>query len=63
GEKTFDAFIGKHPGVGWGGGTPGANAVVELEGPYTIIVLSNYDPPSAEYVGRNARAALGLMSE
>jgi CubicO group peptidase (beta-lactamase class C family) len=63
GEKAFNAFIGPHPGVGWGGGTPGANAVVELEGPYTIIVLSNYDPPSAEYVGRNARTALGLGGE
>jgi D-alanyl-D-alanine carboxypeptidase len=63
GEKTYDAFVGRHPGIGWGGGTRGANAVVELEGPYTIIVLSNYDPPSAEYLGRNARTALGLGAE
>jgi CubicO group peptidase (beta-lactamase class C family) len=61
--KTYDAFVGAHPGIGWGGGTQGANAVIELEGPYTIIVLSNYDPPSAEYLGRQTRTALGLGVE
>lgn len=62
-EKAYNAFVGPVPGIGWAGGTPGANAVVELEGPYAIIVLSNYDPPSAGYVGRQARAALGLGGE
>jgi len=45
---------------GWAGGTAGVNAAIELEGEYTIIVLSNYDPPSAEHVAMNARRALGL---
>lgn len=63
GAKSYDAFVGPHPGIGWGGGTAGANAVIELEGPYTIIVLSNYDPPSAEYLGRQTRTALGLGTE
>lgn len=61
--KSYDALVGAHPGIGWGGGTAGANAVVELEGPYTIIVLSNYDPPSAEYLGAQARIALGIGPE
>ncbi|MBV8520098.1 MAG: beta-lactamase family protein [Acidobacteria bacterium] len=63
GAKTYESFVGKVPGVSWAGGTPGANAVVELEGPYTIIVLSNYDPPSATYLGGQARVALGLPTE
>lgn len=50
-------------GVGFGGGAPGLNAAVEVEDQYAIIVLSNYDPPSAEAVARNARVALGLTME
>jgi D-alanyl-D-alanine carboxypeptidase len=29
------------------GGSPGSNALVESRGPWTVIVLSNIDPPSA----------------
>lgn len=35
------------PGIGIGGGAPGINAAVEMNGPYTIIVLANLDPPAA----------------
>ncbi len=35
-------------GLGIGGGAPGINAAVELQGPYTIIVLANLDPPAAQ---------------
>ncbi len=45
---------------GFGGGAEGINAAVEHEGEYTIVVLSNYDPPTAEHVAQNARRALGL---
>ena len=62
-RNDFLEMVGDHPGIGWGGGAPGVNAVVELEGPYTIIVLSNYDPPAAQYVGRQARQALGIAAD
>jgi D-alanyl-D-alanine carboxypeptidase len=42
------------PGIGIAGGSPGVNASLEIlagQG-YTVIVLSNYDPPSAEKPSR-----------
>jgi D-alanyl-D-alanine carboxypeptidase len=51
------------PGIAWGGGIPGANAVVQLEGPWEVIVLANTDPPAAEEVGRNLGALLGFPRE
>jgi CubicO group peptidase (beta-lactamase class C family) len=62
-RNDYLELVGDPPGIGWGGGAPGVNAVVELEGPHTIIVLSNYDPPAAQYVGRQARQALGIAEE
>jgi len=62
-RSDYLEMAGDPPGIGWGGGAPGVNAVVELEGPYTIVVLSNYDPPAAEYVGRQARRALGIVAD
>jgi D-alanyl-D-alanine carboxypeptidase len=59
--ESFNRLIGNHPGVGWAGGSPGVNAVVEMEGPYTVIVLSNYDPPAAEEVSRNLRKLMGMV--
>jgi len=45
---------------GWNGGSPGVNTVFQLRSTgYTIIVLSNYDPPSAERVGEGIAAVLG----
>jgi hypothetical protein len=35
-------------GSGIGGGAPGLNASVEIAGDYTIDVLANLDPPTAE---------------
>ncbi|MGB9893412.1 MAG: hypothetical protein ACPLRA_03290, partial [Candidatus Saccharicenans sp.] len=42
------------------GGAPGINAVLEFEGQtgYTIIVLANYDPPTAGEVARMIRKYL-----
>jgi hypothetical protein len=57
---AFDELIGDHPGIGFGGGAPGINAAVELEGHWEVIVLSNYDPPTAEEVARNMRTLLGV---
>jgi len=47
-------------GLGIAGGAPGINAMVEQDivSGYTVIVLSNYDPPSAEKVGRQIRSWL-----
>jgi CubicO group peptidase (beta-lactamase class C family) len=53
----------KPPGpgfVGIAGGSPGVNALLEMgpSGGYTLIVMSNYDPPSAEKVGKQIRGWL-----
>jgi len=53
----------KHSGAGgFAGGTAGVNAVVEtdLDTGYSIVVLSNDDPPSAEAVAKKIRQWLGL---
>jgi CubicO group peptidase (beta-lactamase class C family) len=50
------------PGIGVAGGTAGCNAALEIDpqSGYIIVVLSNYDPPSAETVDAQIRASLGL---
>jgi CubicO group peptidase (beta-lactamase class C family) len=47
----------KDAGIGIAGGANGINALllVNVQTGYTIIVLSNYDPPSAEKVGTQIR--------
>ena len=52
-------------GIGIAGGAPGLNAVLEtdLPGGYTVIVMSNYDPPSAEEVSRKIRGWLGATDD
>jgi len=52
-------------GVGVAGGAPGLNATLEtaLPGGYTIVVLSNYDPPSAEGVSAKIREWMGLSDD
>jgi CubicO group peptidase (beta-lactamase class C family) len=49
-------------GFGQAGGTGGANAVIEIDFDtgYTLVVLSNVDPPSAERVSKTIRQWLGL---
>ena len=42
-------------GIGVAGGAPGVNAELEIGGEFTIIVLSNLDPPSASEVARHLR--------
>lgn len=41
---------GEHGGMALAGGAPGVNAMLLWESGYTIVVLSNLDPPSAEQV-------------
>jgi D-alanyl-D-alanine carboxypeptidase len=59
-ETSFNRMIGPNPGVGWAGGSPGVNGVIEMGGGYTLIVLANYDPPAAEEVAKNVRQLLGI---
>jgi D-alanyl-D-alanine carboxypeptidase len=58
--EAFERMIGANPGVGWAGGSPGVNGVIELGDGYTVIVLANYDPPAAEEVSKNVRELLGM---
>jgi CubicO group peptidase (beta-lactamase class C family) len=51
-------FPGAEANMGIAGGAPGINAVVEAEGEWVVIVLSNFDPPSASRVGLATMEAL-----
>jgi len=46
--------------MGIAGGVPGVNALVDFsaETGNIVIVLANYDPPSAEAVGKKIRDAM-----
>jgi D-alanyl-D-alanine carboxypeptidase len=44
-------FPGAEPGMGIAGGAPGTNAVLEPRGEWTVIVLTNFDPPTGERLG------------
>jgi CubicO group peptidase (beta-lactamase class C family) len=49
--------------LGVAGGSPGINAVLEIAPPYTFIVLSNFDPPTAEDIAREGRKIVGMGGE
>jgi len=42
-------------GLGIAGGAPGMNAILDSGRDYVIVVLANYDPPTAEKVARQIR--------
>jgi CubicO group peptidase (beta-lactamase class C family) len=44
-------FPGTEPDMGIAGGAPGTSAVVEARGEWTVIVLTNFDPPTGERIG------------
>lgn len=44
-------FPGAEPDFAIAGGAPGTNAVVESNGEWTVIVLTNFDPPTGEKIG------------
>jgi CubicO group peptidase (beta-lactamase class C family) len=48
-------------GLGFAGGAPGINSTIDsaLAGGYTLIVLSNYDPPAAQAAAAHIRGLLG----
>jgi D-alanyl-D-alanine carboxypeptidase len=44
--------------LGIAGGAPGINSILEQNGPWTVVVLSNLDPPAGEDVGTSLARAL-----
>ena len=53
---------GKFPGaeqdMGIAGGAPGINAIVEAQGEWVVIVLTNFDPPTGQQIGVALAGAL-----
>jgi D-alanyl-D-alanine carboxypeptidase len=54
---------GRSARMGVGGGAPGLNAAVQMGDGWTVIVMSNYDPPSAEALARGARMIINGKRE
>jgi hypothetical protein len=50
-------------GIGLAGGAPGVSAALEIGGEFTVIVLSNLDPPSASQVARHLRDLIGSIAD
>jgi CubicO group peptidase (beta-lactamase class C family) len=55
-------FQGAEKGMAIGGGAPGTNAVIESNGEWTVIVLTNLDPPTGERIGGAIMKALESAS-
>jgi len=51
-------FPGADAGMAIAGGAPGTNAVIESRGEWTVIVLTNFDPPTGEDLGTALADAL-----
>lgn len=51
-------FPGSDPGMAIAGGAPGTNAVIDSEGEWTAIVVTNFDPPTGEDLGTAIARAL-----
>ncbi len=62
---TFGSASHYARGLGIAGGAPGINAALEsdLKGGYTVIVLSNYDPPAAERIARELRQMISRVTD
>jgi CubicO group peptidase (beta-lactamase class C family) len=58
-------FFAGNGGIGIAGGAPGTNAVFEDDWStgWTIVVLTNLDPPAAEEMGRTARGLVARIRE
>ncbi|MHA1203106.1 MAG: serine hydrolase domain-containing protein [Candidatus Heimdallarchaeaceae archaeon] len=61
-SENHDIFVDEDYKQSYGmninGGAPGINSHLSMYPPYTIIVLSNYDPPSAMRVGNKIQRLL-----
>jgi CubicO group peptidase (beta-lactamase class C family) len=49
-------------GYGIAGGAPGTNTIMESDGVWTVIVLTNFDPPAAQQIGQAIYRALAGRS-
>jgi CubicO group peptidase (beta-lactamase class C family) len=60
--RSQKIVAGPPAGIGIAGGSPGVNALIEgdLPGEYDLIILSNFDPPSAERIARRVREWLAV---
>ena len=52
------AFPGTDADLSIAGGAPGTSAVVESSGEWTVIVVTNFDPPTGEQLGTQIARAL-----
>ena len=50
-------------GLGFGGGAPGVNAALEIDGEWTIVVLGNLDPPAASSAAAHLRVMIGAIED
>ncbi len=50
-------------GIGIAGGGPGVNAMLEMDGEWTVVVLTNLDPPSAMDATGQLRALIGAVQK
>ena len=51
-------FPSADPNMGIAGGAPGTSAVVESWAEWTVIVVTNFDPPTGEQSGTSIAKAL-----
>jgi hypothetical protein len=51
-------FPGTDKGLGIAGGAPGINAICESNADWTVVVMSNFDPPTGEQLGLAIMRAL-----
>jgi len=50
-------------GIGLAGGGPGVNAALEMDGEWTIVVLTNLDPPAASDAAAHLRALIRAVQK
>jgi hypothetical protein len=64
-QKAAEQKPTRFEGLGIAGGAPGINAVFtanEASG-YTVVVMSNYDPPSAEKIAKQIREWISRITK
>ena len=63
GREDVNDDDSRRGGVAWAGGAPGINSFLEVgaEGDYTVVVMTNLDPPAAMKVGGLIRSWLNRI--